>query len=220
MIQEHEATLYRFGRFTVDLRRGMLLADGAERPLRPKSFALLRHLVEHAGQLVGRDAIMQAVWPGTFVTEDSITQCIRDIRRALGDEAPAWLRTLPRRGYLFAAAAPSPAAPVHAPVPAPPTGRPMVIVLPFENFGGDPEQAYFANGLRADLVTDLSRFPGVARHRPIHARPRLRRRRGCRPLRAGVRRAAGRWSAADYGAAERCADRRHRVGRTLRPAAR
>jgi DNA-binding winged helix-turn-helix (wHTH) protein len=51
------------------VRRGALLADGTERPLRPKSFALLRHLAERAGQLVGRDEIMEAVWPGTFVTE-------------------------------------------------------------------------------------------------------------------------------------------------------
>ncbi len=174
----------------------MLLADGAERPLRPKSFALLRHLVEHAGQLVGRDAIMQAVWPGTFVTEDSITQCIRDIRRALGDEAPTWLRTLPRRGYLFAAVAPSPslAAPVHAPVPAPPTGRPMVIVLPFENFGDDPEQAYFINGLRTDLVTDLSRFQElhvIAPPTPDHAFAAAED-AGRYVLACGVRRARGR----------------------------
>ncbi len=151
-------TDYRFGRFVIDLRRGALLADGAERPLRPKSFALLRHLAERAGQLVGREEIMEAVWPGTYVTEDSITQCIRDIRRALGDEAAHLLRTLPRRGYILAAE-PSPPEPVPQDVlPPPPTGRPMVLVLPFENIGGDPEQGYFADGLRADLITDLTRF--------------------------------------------------------------
>ena len=152
----------RFGRFVVDLRRGALLVDGVERPLRPKSFALLRHLAERAGQLVERDEIMEAVWPGTFVTEDSITQCISDIRRALGDEATHRLRTLPRRGYMLAvdtAAATPPSGDVVA-GPPPPTlaGRPMVLVLPFENIGRDPEQGYFADGLRADLVTDLTHF--------------------------------------------------------------
>ena len=77
---------YRFDRFTLDLTRGALLAeDGAELPLRPKSFALLRLLVENAGRLLDRDAIMAAVWPDVFVTDDSIAQCVRDVRRALGD---------------------------------------------------------------------------------------------------------------------------------------
>jgi class 3 adenylate cyclase len=96
--------VYRFGRFTLDLSRGALLAaDGAELPLRPKSFALLRLLVENAGRLLDRDAIMAAVWPDVFVTDDSITQCVREIRRALGDDPPRLLRTVQRRGYLFAA---------------------------------------------------------------------------------------------------------------------
>jgi TolB-like protein len=160
--------VYRFDRFVLDLRRGVLLSDGAERALRPKSFALLRHLVENAERLIGRDEIMQAVWPDLFVTEDSITQCIREIRRALGDEAQGVLRTLPRRGYRLAVPVSradadrvdgsATTSTVPQMVAAPPTDRPMVIVLPFENIGGDPEQGYFADGLTADLVTDLTRF--------------------------------------------------------------
>lgn len=193
-------TGHRFGRFVLDLRRGALLADGSERPLRPKSFALLRHLAEHAGQLVGRDEIMEAVWPGTFVTEDSITQCIRDIRRALGDEAADLLRTVPRRGYLFAAAepaAPQPSALTTAtagPLPVPPTGRPMVLVLPFETIGGDPEQGYFADGLRADLVADLTHFQELWIAAPSTADrlPEAPVRRACYLFRGSVRRAGGR----------------------------
>src|SRR5215510_5312044 len=95
---------YRFDRFTLDPDRGALLGpDGAELTLRPKSFALLQLFVENAGRLLDRDAIMTAVWPDVFVSDDSITQCVRDIRRALGDEAQTLLRTVPRRGYVFAA---------------------------------------------------------------------------------------------------------------------
>src|ERR671932_1737032 len=95
---------YRFDRFTLDLACGALLgSDGTELPLRPKSFALLRLLVESAGRLLDRDAIMAAVWPDVTVTDDSITQCVGEVRRALGDEAGHLLRTVPRRGYLFAA---------------------------------------------------------------------------------------------------------------------
>src|SRR5262245_29518167 len=74
---------YRFDRFTLDLARGALLSpDGAEIPLRPKSLALLR-LLESAGRVVDRDAIMTTVWPDVVVTDESITQCVRDVRKAL-----------------------------------------------------------------------------------------------------------------------------------------
>jgi predicted ATPase/DNA-binding winged helix-turn-helix (wHTH) protein len=94
---------YRFDRFVLDLRRGVLLAGDAECVLRPKSFALLRLFVENAGRLVERDEILRTLWPGVFVGDDSITQCIRDIRRALGDDDQRLLRTAPRRGYRFIA---------------------------------------------------------------------------------------------------------------------
>ena len=93
---------YRFGSFTLDLDRGMLLAgDGTDRVLRPKSFALLRLLVENAGRLLSQESILDTLWPGVFITENSVSQCISDIRRALGAEAASLLRTLSRRGYLF-----------------------------------------------------------------------------------------------------------------------
>ena len=93
---------YRFKGFTLSLAHGALrVADGTERPLRPKSFALLQLFVENAGRLLDRDTIMAAIWPDVFVTDDSITQCVGEIRRALGEAAPRLLQTLPRRGYRF-----------------------------------------------------------------------------------------------------------------------
>ena len=101
----HQGGVYRFDRFTLDTVRGALLAaGGTEVALRPKAFSLLARLVENAGRLLDRDEIMRAIWPGVVVTEDSITQCVKEIRRALGDDDQRLLRTLPRRGFLFAAA--------------------------------------------------------------------------------------------------------------------
>ena len=97
------SAVYRFDSFTLDIVRGALLAaGGTEVALRPKAFALLRQLVENAGRLINRDEIMAAVWPGVIVTEDSITQCVMEIRRALHDDEQRLLRTVPRRGFLFA----------------------------------------------------------------------------------------------------------------------
>src|SRR5271170_4128631 len=166
--------IYRFDCFTLDLVRGTLFAaDGSELMLRPKSFAMLRHMVMHAGRLMDRDELMQAVWPGVFVTDDSIAQCVRDIRRALGDQTQRVLRTVPRRGYLLDVSAtatcvtpggaivPFPvmmAGAAEPPLPTPDTNRPVLLVLPFETIGEDPGQSFLADGIADDLVTDLTHF--------------------------------------------------------------
>jgi TolB-like protein/DNA-binding winged helix-turn-helix (wHTH) protein/Flp pilus assembly protein TadD len=98
---ETEHTVYSFGGFALDLARGTLSRDGVETRLRPKSYAVLRHLVERAGRLVGKQELLDAVWGSTVVTEGSLTQCIVDIRRALGDADQRLLRTVPRQGFIL-----------------------------------------------------------------------------------------------------------------------
>jgi DNA-binding winged helix-turn-helix (wHTH) protein len=99
-----EAAAYRFRGIALDPSRGVLLRpDGAEVELRPKAAAVLRQLVRSPGRVVSRDGLMEAVWPGVVVTDDSITQCVAEIRRALGDEGAQLLRTLSRRGYMLVA---------------------------------------------------------------------------------------------------------------------
>ena len=74
-----------------------------EIPLRPKTFAVLRYLVEHPEQLVTKEELLNAVWAETVVGEDALTGCIRDLRKVLGDEAkrPQYIETVHRRGYRF-----------------------------------------------------------------------------------------------------------------------
>src|ERR1700690_247125 len=96
MASSAHCVAYRFGSFVLDLELGALLAaDGKEIPLRPKSFALLQFLVENAGRLLRREGIIEALWPNVFVTEDNVTQCIHDIRRALSVESSQMVRTVP-----------------------------------------------------------------------------------------------------------------------------
>ncbi|WP_425102350.1 winged helix-turn-helix domain-containing tetratricopeptide repeat protein [Tropicibacter sp. S64] len=68
-------------------------------PLRPQSTEVLRVLVDKAGEVVTKDALIAAVWRDVAVTDDSLTQCISDIRRALGDSGRSLLQTVPRKGY-------------------------------------------------------------------------------------------------------------------------
>ena len=92
--------LHRFGACTLDDVRGELTAgDGRRSVLRPKTLALLLLLLERAGEVVSRETILDTVWPGLIVTDDSITQCVVELRKALGAADAGMLRTLPRRGY-------------------------------------------------------------------------------------------------------------------------
>jgi TolB-like protein len=87
---------------TLDLRREELRdAEGLRIDLRNRSFAVLRHLATNAGRVVTKDELLDVNWPGVTVTEDSLTQCISEIRRALGETGRDLIRTVPRRGYMI-----------------------------------------------------------------------------------------------------------------------
>ncbi|WP_270935672.1 winged helix-turn-helix domain-containing protein [Falsiroseomonas oryzae] len=93
---------WRIGRFVFDADQDLLAGPAGCVRLRPKAAALLRALAAQPDRVVSRDALMEAVWPGIAVTDDSITQCIVEIRRALGRDAAHLLPTFKRRGYLLA----------------------------------------------------------------------------------------------------------------------
>lgn len=90
-----------FGPFTLDGPGLRLLRDGAPVPLTPKAFDALARLLTVPGQVVTRAALVEDLWPDTFVEEANLTNTIWMVRRALGEHAD-WLETVPRRGYRFA----------------------------------------------------------------------------------------------------------------------
>ena len=94
---------YRFGAFTLDLERGFLRRSDTDVPLRPKAFDALAHLVARHGKLVTKAELIAAVWPDTSVTDNSLSHCLLEVRRALGDDSQQLIRTVARRGYVFAA---------------------------------------------------------------------------------------------------------------------
>jgi len=99
--QKHRG--YRFGDYVLDFDRGALLRHDNELKLRPKSYEVLRILVENAGKLVSRQELFDTAWSTTVVTDDALTQCLMDIRRALRDAEQDLIKTVPRRGYIFEA---------------------------------------------------------------------------------------------------------------------
>src|SRR5215467_13042631 len=116
---------YRFGEFTLDPGRGTVLNAGGVVKLRPKVYDALLYVLENRGRLISKDELIHALWSDAFVTEDSLVQCMVELRRALDDRAQEIVKTVPRRGYEFTAA-----------------------VTPYENGarGGRPERANAPNG--------------------------------------------------------------------------
>ncbi|HTI82732.1 MAG TPA: winged helix-turn-helix domain-containing protein [Acetobacteraceae bacterium] len=150
---------YRFGQFVLDLSRGVLLsAEGQDVALRPKAFSLLCLLVENAGRLLDRDTIMQTIWPDVVVADDGVTQCVRDIRRALADNGQRIVRTVSRRGYIFAATVACVGDRSDArPKVALATEKPSVAVLPFTGPDHGPGREWFSDAIADDIITELSR---------------------------------------------------------------
>lgn len=93
----------RFGPFQLNQRDERLWRGEEAIVLRPKSFAVLRCLLERPGRAVDKEDLLQAVWPETAVSEAVLTVCVSELRRALGDEAqaPQYIETVHRRGYRF-----------------------------------------------------------------------------------------------------------------------
>lgn len=96
-------TGYRFDDISIDTRNRQLWREGELLSLNSKYFDVLVLLVREHGQLVEKQRIFDEIWEGVFVTDAALTQCIKDIRKQLGDDAsnPRYIKTVPKHGYIF-----------------------------------------------------------------------------------------------------------------------
>jgi Tol biopolymer transport system component/DNA-binding winged helix-turn-helix (wHTH) protein len=125
-----------FGDVTVDLRRMSVMRAGRPVSLEPKTFDVLRYLIEHRDRLVTKEELLDAAWKDTFVTPNVLTRAVAQMRKALGDDAfeARYIETVAKRGYRFIApvtvhgaeaSAPSrPAAPHASPATSPVAASP------------------------------------------------------------------------------------------------
>ena len=153
------ADVFLFEGFRLD-RRGLFRRDqsGAFIPIVIGSRALevLHTLVERSGDLVSRDEILAAVWPGTVIEGSNLPVQIAALRRVLDQERAdgSCIQTVAGRGYRFVTPVKRGSADAGLPLP----DKPSIAVLPFANLSGDPEQEYFADGMVEEIITALSRI--------------------------------------------------------------
>lgn len=205
------------GDWKVEPALNQLSSAGKAVKLEPKVMSVLVYLADRPGQVVSREALLSAIWSGVVVGDDSLTQVVIKLRKALGDvpERPAYIQTISKGGYRLVApvvrsekiaSAPvrpdseslhaqrkrrvpwmtgaglaalllvaaaiwwsrgedvTGVLPGHLAIPsteATRTAQPTVTVRPFEALGDDPRAVLLAQGLAADLVTDLSKVSGL-----------------------------------------------------------
>lgn len=203
----------QIGRWTVEPSLNRISAPGETVRLEPKAMALLVLLARRPGEVVDREALIGALWPKVVVGDDSLTQVVVKLRKALGDAGaqPAYIETISKKGYRLIAPVTRPVAAAEAggeaPVRVQPGARrrarlwagagilalvagtaswlgaersasvgpgergtqsasraaerPTIAVTPFKALGNDPQETLLAQGITADLVTDLSKTAGI-----------------------------------------------------------
>jgi TolB-like protein len=171
---------YLFEEYAIDtnlreLHRGAEIVSVA-----PQVFDLLEYLIRNRERLVSKDDLIDAVWSGRIVSDAALTTRLNAARSAIGDtgEKQRLIKTLPRKGFRFVGTVQEAHRPAiepvgsaaqngdTAPTPLSPP-RLSIVVLPFANLSGNPEQDYFVDGVTESLTTDLSRISGafvIGRH--------------------------------------------------------
>lgn len=142
--------VYEFGAYRVDQRERLLRRGHDVVPLPPKAMDLLLVLLEHPGEAVSKDALLQRVWAGTFVEEGSLAQSISLLRKALAEsESSRFIETIPRRGYRFVATVREQRNEPEAQA---------IAVLPLANLSGDSSREFFADGMTDELIGCLMKI--------------------------------------------------------------
>ncbi|MDY6944517.1 MAG: winged helix-turn-helix domain-containing protein [Pseudomonadota bacterium] len=148
-----------FGRYRFEPRTRRLWNDGRELKLTRKAADVLAQLLAHAGEPVTKDALFKSVWSSAVVSDDALTTCIQELRKALGDDArqPLYIETRHRTGYRFIAAISS----ERADQSAANADLSAIAVLPFNDLSPSQDQDHFCDGLAEELIDALSNVDGL-----------------------------------------------------------
>ena len=166
---------FLFGDYALDIDRRELTSGSDLIPVGPQVFDLLVYLMQNRTRVVSKDDLLEAVWRGRIVSESTLSSHINAVRKAVGDSGKQQrlIHTVARKGFRFVGEVrQAQSSGDHGPAKFTLTTRsndtsqvsalaypdkPSIVVLPFQNMSGDPEQDYFADGMVEDITTALSR---------------------------------------------------------------
>ena len=145
------APQYSFGPFVFDAKARVLYRDSRIVDLPPKAAETLALLLAHAGTVMDKPALLDAVWAGRSVGESSLTRTISILRAALGDDATSdgYIDTISKRGYRFSAPV------TRSSDPESLSDTVSIAVLPLDSFNGGADQEAFCNGLMEEITAQL-----------------------------------------------------------------
>jgi len=160
--------IYLFQDYSLDVERRELRRHADLVPVEPQVLDLLVYLVRNRDRVVSKDELIKAVWNGRIISESAFSSRITAARQAVGDsgEQQRLIRTIARKGFRFVSdvqekprssggeAIDERRGPQAQPLELP--DKPSIVVLPFQNLSGDPEQEYFADGVVEDIISALS----------------------------------------------------------------
>lgn len=151
---------FRLGSCDVMPGEGRIVSPGGSVRIEPRAMTVLIRLAAAGGRIVTREALVDQVWGHSFVTDDALTRCISQLRKALGDDRrqPKYLETVPKRGYRLLGAICPPRTEDSAAV----DGTATLLVLPFQNLSGRDDDEYLADGITELLITRLAGFRGLS----------------------------------------------------------
>jgi adenylate cyclase len=152
-----------FGSFRFDSGSGRLWAGTREVRLTPKAAAVLKALVTRAGEPVSKDELFASAWSGVAVSDDALTSCIQELRRALEDDPrqPRFIETRHRRGYRFMAPVSTDAGGDVADAPRSLADVSAIAVLPFADMSPGRDQDYLCEGVAEELINALTQIEGL-----------------------------------------------------------
>ncbi len=163
-----QSVIYQFDQFKLDTGQFQLRRGNTPVRIEPLAFDLLVYLIEHRDRVVGRDELLDALWPGKIVSDSALAARLRDLRKALGDSGQRQkiVKTVHGRGYRFVQSVTESAAVEHtARVAQIVSGealelpdKPSVAVLPFVSDSDDREDEYFCDGVTDGIIGGLTRY--------------------------------------------------------------
>jgi TolB-like protein/tetratricopeptide (TPR) repeat protein len=154
--------LFQFADILIDIDRREIVRDGVSVHVEPQVFDLLHFFARNSNRSISKQELIDCIWKGRAISDAALNCRINAARRAIGDSGKqqTLIRTIHRRGFLFAAEVTIHGEETSKPAPrlSTPVDLPSIVVLALRNLSGDAQLDYFADGLVEEIVTGLSRI--------------------------------------------------------------